>query len=191
MPNIGHELTDNDCEKLTEKAEEIAEFEEGDLVTIKPSGNDVPYHNDHLECAPLRVTNVGWSTHEISRAENARQHHKPDDHEERFVGDYYLDRVEYTLEYAVPGQYEGDFRMSDYGIISWEEFKSEYDERINFTQGNGTGRKESTCRLEKNGTECPICESTWEKQSWWSNGVVSGGTEACAVCGYVKDRHLP
>lgn len=185
--------TEEDKERIVEKIEEVANYEEGDRVTVEPQDHEIPYAGREYEGMPLTVKGVTFRGDDLEHPNNVNYTRTPDDHEDRFVelsGEYeyyegdevYVASFEYDL--ADPNGNTVLDGFNDTVLIPWDEYREEHD-RI-FLPGS----KNTTVWLEE-GKDCGICGSNLLRHSYYDNGVVTAGKESCPACGDVKAEHSP
>lgn len=181
---MSHYLTDEQKARITEVAEEVAEFEAGDNVTVEPTDHGVSYCGKELEGVHLVVSGVTWRGNDVENHADDYEVRWPDQYEEeRRVEcedgeDLYLSSFEYQFEQPA-------LSMSSRAVISWDEYKSEHDRVKLFTDENHTSVFLEPC------DPCEVCGCNRERVSHYDNGVVQAGSVKCPACGTVKEQHAP
>lgn len=185
---------DEDKQRIIETIETIAEFEEGDVVTVEPSDHEIPYAGQENEGMPLRVEGVTFRGDNLTHPQNVHYTREPDHHEERFVGlsgdyEYYQYDEVYVknFEYNLVGPDGNSIRegFNDTALIPWEEYREEHD-RIFLPCGS-----DNTSVWLAEEEPCKICGCNLSRHSYWDNGVVNAGREVCPACGDVKRECTP
>lgn len=156
--------------QLLERVREIAVFDEGQLVTVEPQGDDVPYAGKEFEGVPLRVDEAIYTDEDVVPAEEARN---TDDFDRDRVSDgRYITSVRYRFE----SEYT-TFPLPESCLILWDE----YDGRVHLRPH---GDRYSYI---EDGDECPICKRTTVLVEGRRASRDHSQTRSCAVCGYEKD----
>ena len=173
-----NDLTEEEKEEINERMKELGEFKEGDIVTVEPQDNDINFAGSELIGVPLRISGVWWNSNSIDYEENVRRGQHFD--EEKVVGDYYIRKIQYSFEMAHSGERPTVSHISEFGLISWEE----YDGSVHLQER----RDGKYTRVDHENDPCPICESTTRIISGHDMKVVHVGSESCGVCGYTFDH---
>jgi len=207
MPGVNHTyLTDDDMDRIKQRARSLSPFDTGDRVTVEPTDHGVPYVGDELEGQPLTINGVtvrdGLHYYNPEKHE-ARTHLSAEQRERRLVEvdglleqehvgshphiDYshvYLSQIQHTFE-------TNNWVMSVSSLISWDEFRTEYNHPIVLDADNDSHKSKRTLLQDADGT-CEVCGCTKILVSGTDDDVLGWyGTTSCPACGTVFERVDP
>jgi len=208
MSRVNHTyLTDDDMDRIKQRARSLSPFDTGDRVTVEPTDHGVPYVGDELEAQSLTINGV--------RVSNGLHYYKPERHnaqhshlsaeeleqrlvkvdgllEQEHVGghphvDYshvYLSGIQHTFE-------TNKLHMSVSSLISWDEFRTEYDHPIVLDADDDTHQTTRVLLKDADGA-CDVCGCTKIVVSGTDDDALGWyGTTSCAACGTVFKRVDP
>lgn len=183
-------FTEEDKQKITDAVRALAKFEEGDRVTVEPDGSPFdprPSHFEEYAGVHLTVDDVMWRGNDLHSVReggrNAPEHSRySDEHYVTLEGEYEHFNPESVLitswEYTFQ---ERDTRpLAEGGLISWEEYRDEYD--VVHLKPRVDGKYEYIRPLADDEEPCPVCGCEQRNISGNDQKVVHVGTETCAAC---------
>lgn len=196
MPGLQLSFTEEDKAAITERFEQLAEFEPGQTVTMEPHESRVSYFGQQYEGVPLVVDGVFWNSNNLAPVrEGGRrdpEHSRySDEHYVELSGeyDYYqgdvvlLTGVDYSF-YKRDGQHVPS--LGETGLIAWEEYRDDHDRVHLLSESDNEDHW-----LEPAEEPCDVCGCNRMKHWTYDDGYNHAGGHECPACGDVKERSGP